>query len=169
MASIGQEVSSTLAVSITPSKPGVYAISGAATTYSVGDIQYFINGKAYLKAAATGETTPTTDSAGAVLENGTTAGLSLATGYGTVVVWGVNAAGTVSIYRGETVALDSSNAFSRAPRFPSIPEGICPVTYTTHINYSGSAFVIGTTNWNTGSTVHATQAIGFLPSRPQVA
>lgn len=145
------------------------AISGAATTYTFTQSFLVFDGKQYYKATAAGAATPTADSAAAKLADGSTAGLSLATGYGTVCVWAANSGGTVTLWRGETVALDSGNAFTKAPNFPTLPDDVVAFGYTTHRNYSGSAFVIGTTNWNTGSTAHATQSVMVLPGRPQVS
>lgn len=157
---IGNLATGTLAIP-TSATNMLSGITGAATTYTATQFAFAIDGKAYLKATASGAATPTTDSAGGTLV--------LATAYGTVVVWCVNSSGTVSVYRGETVALDGSNAFTRAPAFPAIPGTVCPFAYTTHRNYSGSNFTIGSTNWNTGSTAHATQNCMYLPERPQTS
>ncbi len=155
---IGNLASGNLVFSGTTTLP-LSGITGAATTHTVTAFTYSIDGKLYLKATASGAATPTTDSAGG--------NLVLATAKGTVVVWALNAAGTVAIYRGETVDLDSANAMKTAPAFPLLPATACPFAYTLHKNYSGSNFTIGTTNWNTASTAHATQNIAYMPERPQ--
>ena len=47
------------------------------------------------------------------------------------------------------------------PAFPAIPGTgqICPFSFTTHRNYGGSSFTIGSTNWNTSLAAHATQKL----------
>lgn len=137
-------------------------ITGAATTYTATQFTFAIEGKVYLKATASGAATPTTDAA-----SGAT--LTLATATGTVLVWTVNSSGTVSVYKGDTVALDASNNFLQTPNFPAVPATQCPFAYTVHKNYSGSNFSIGSTNWNTANTSHTTQNVFYLPERPQAS
>lgn len=157
---IGNLATGTFAIP-TSTTNSLSGITGAATTYTATQFSFAIDGKVYLKATASGAATPTTEAA-----SGT---LVLATGYGTVIVWTVNSSGTVALYRGETQALDAGNNFVDAPEFPALPDTVCPFAYTVHKNYSGSNFTIGTTNWNTASTAHATQNVIYLPSRPQIS
>ncbi len=150
-------------------KFGLTGISGAATTYTTNalTLPYAIRGKAYTKAQVSGGTTPTTDSAPGV-NNGLT--ILLTAGFGRIVVWGVNAAGTVQVCAGPIVALDSANAFILASQFPSLPLDFCPCAYTLH--KAGSTVVgtwqFGVSNWNATGMVHVVQDLALgMPDRPQ--
>lgn len=148
-------------------KAGLTGLSGAATTYSTGAaILSAINGKAYSKATVTGGTTPTTDGITGAAFVGLTAG------YGSVFVWGVNSAGTVSVCQGSVEKLDVLGAFATAaPTFPPIPDTVAPFGYS--VIKAGSTtsgtWTFGSSNWNaTGITISA-QDVLELPDRPQVS
>ena len=157
---IGNLATGTFAIP-TSTTNSLSGITGAAATYTATQFSFAIDGKVYLKATASGASTPTTDSA-------TGAALTLSNGYGCVCVWTVDSGGTVAIYKSSEVALDASRNFVGGyPNFPAIPATVAPFAYTVHKNYSGSGFTFGTTNWNTSNTAHATQNVIYLPERPQ--
>jgi len=139
-------------------------ISGAATTYSSSAFDLAIDGKVITKAAVAGGTTPTTD-------GNTGLPITLTANNGAVVVWGVNAAGTVSVYKGDTQALDSAGGFTIAPQFPRVPDTVCAFAYTIH--KAGSTTVgtwtFGTSNWNATGLTHAVNNLADFPARPQVS
>ena len=150
--------------------------SGAATTVgSTGTIHYSIKGKAYTASALSSTATPTTDWATGL------AFTALAKNYGTVFMFGLDAAGTLRVIQGTVVPLDgivSSNKFIIAPEFGGLgaagsgsdANNFCPIAYITVANgTTGSGWTFGTSNWNaTGITVAIQNVIG-MPSRPQVA
>lgn len=150
----------------TTTKAGLTGISGGATTYSTGAdaIKFAIDGKAYSKAQVSGGATPTTD-------GNTGAGITLTANNGTVVVWGLNASGTVSVYQGSEESLDSAGDFIVAPQFPRLPDTVAPFAYTIH--KAGSTTVgtwdFGTDNWNATGMTHTVVDVMQLPSRPQVS
>lgn len=147
-------------------RAGLTGISGAATTFSTGaaGFDFAIDGKAYSKAQVSGGTTPTADGT-------TAAAINLTANYGTVVVWGINAAGTVSVYQGSEEALDSSGDFIVAPSFPNLPDTVAPFAYTIHKAGSTTVgtFTFGSSNWNSTGLTHAVVDVMQLPSRPQVS
>lgn len=157
---IGNLATQTFAIP-TSTTNSLSGITGAATTYTATQFSFVLDGKVYLKATASGAATPTTEAAGGTLV--------LANLYATVIVWAVDSGSTVKLYRGETVPVDAAGNILDAPEFPALPDTVCPFAYTIHKNYSGSSFTIGSTNWNTASTAHATQNVMFLPSRPQIS
>lgn len=147
------------------SNSGLLTGTGGETVYDTTVIiEYAIKGKAYRKAAVTDGVTPTTD-------GNTGTAMTLVANYGTVVVWALNSAGTVSCYKGTTEALDAAGAFINVPQFPSIPDTVCPFAYS--ILKGGSTlsgtWTFGSSNWNaTGMTATHTNLF-TLPDRPQVA
>jgi hypothetical protein len=147
-------------------KAGLTGISGGATTYSTGSagFSFALDGKAYTKTQVSGGATPTTDGR-------TGAAINLTANYGTVVVWAVNSAGTVSVYQGGEEALDSAGNFKVAPAFPALPDSVAPFAYTIHkaaSNTSGT-WTFGSSNWNTTGLTHTVVDVMQLPSRPQVS
>ncbi len=145
---------------------GLTGISGGATTYSTGSsgFNYAINGKAYAKTQVSGGTTPT-------LDGNTGAAITLLANQGNVVLWGINASGTVSVYAGASQALDSAGNFRVAPDFPSLPDSVAPFAYTVHKAGStlSGTFTFGASNWNTTGMTHAAVSIMEIPTRPQVS
>jgi hypothetical protein len=150
-------------------KPGL--VAGTTTTYTIGTaFTYAIRGKAYSKGTATNAATPTTDG------NTGAAFVALTVGKGSVFVFGVNAAGTVSAYQGSvedlTAAADGANAsFERAPQLPAIPGTVCPFGYlVVKVGDSGTTWTFGSSNMSGVSNVsYAFQDIVALPDRPQVS
>lgn len=147
---------------------GLLTATGAETVYDTTIIiHYAINGKGERKAAVTDGATPTTD------QNTGAAFNTLAASEGCVLVWCLNAAGTVSIAQSEVKALDSSNAFPEPDGIPDFPDidldTYCPFAYSVLKNGStGSTFTIGSSNWNaTGMTATHQDVLFGLPSRPQ--
>jgi hypothetical protein len=147
--------------------------SGALTTADAAEtvydttiiVSFMIGGKTYQKAAVTDGATPTSDS----VSGATFASQSLADDTGSVFVWCLNASGTVSVHQGSVEDITpTTSEFVIAPAFPDIDlDTYCPFAYTVLKNESGSAFIFGTTNWNTAGITHTDVNIGMLPSRPQ--
>lgn len=153
------------------SKAGLTGLSGAATTFTTANpVTYAITGKAYTKAAVAGGATPAVD--------GVTGGqITLKPGFGTVVVWALDAAGNVKAVQGSTEALNQAGTFQfAAPQFPSLGDDLTPFAYSVHkAGAANSAtplvgtFTFGVSNWNTtGVTTTVTDVIA-LPNRPQAA
>lgn len=146
-------------------KVGLTGISGAATTFSTGATtrDYAILGRAYSKAQVSGGTTPTTDAV-----SGST--FSLADGKMAIYVWCYNANGDVKVLQGTAVSYADVANGSKALEFPEIPDTLCPFAYFTVKNASGSAFVHGTTNWNTANiTIGTVVDVMVLPAQPLTA
>lgn len=152
-------------------KAGLTGLSGAATTFSTGvAITYAIAGKAFSKAAITGGVTPVVDVV-------TAAAITLKAGFGTVVVWALDAASNVVCVQGSTEVLDASGNFRfAAPQFPSLPDTLTAFAYSVHkAGASNSAvplvgtFTFGVSNWNTTGMTHTVTDVITLPSRPQSA
>lgn len=146
-------------------KAGLTGISGAATTYSTGatTLQYSVKGKASTKAQVSGGATPTTDAVTALA-------ITLAAGFATVVVWGLNAAGTVQVIKGSTEALDGQGNFVNAPQFPALPDTFTPFAY--HLIQAGataSLFTFGSSNWNATGLTHTVVDVLILPDRLQTS
>lgn len=141
--------------------------AGTTTTISTtGTTTYTIQGKAYTKTAITNGATPTTDAAtGAAFP-------SFSANNGTVVVVGLNAAGSVVAAQGTTQGLDVSGAFIQAPLMPNVPDTMCPIGYIILKGGStlASAFTFGSSNLSsvTGMT-YTFVDVTMLPMRPQIA
>jgi hypothetical protein len=136
---------------------------GANTTYATTQtIYYCIKGVfATAKTAVTGGTTPTTDGA-------TGDAITLTANNGTVVVWGLNSAGTVSVYQGNTEPLDAAGNFTNAPQFPIVPDTICPFAYQVikaGATTSGT-WTFGSSNWNATGLSHSAKDLCTMPPRP---
>jgi hypothetical protein len=153
------------------SKSGITGISGAATTFTTGNaITYAINGKALSKAAVTGGATPAVDGV-------TGAQITLKPGFGTVVVWALDAAGNVKAVQGSTEAIGIAGTFQfAAPSFPSLADDLTPFAYSVHkAAGAGSVaplvgtFTFGVSNWNTTGMTHTATDVIALPNRPQSA
>ncbi len=139
---------------------------GANTTFATTSTIYFcIKGvHATPKSAVTGGTTPTTDGA-------TGSAITLTANYGTVVVWGMNSSGTVSVYKGSTESLDTAGNFLTAPQFPIVPDTICPFAY--QVIKAGSTtsgtWTFGSSNWNATGLSHSAKDLCTMPARPQTS
>lgn len=153
---------------------GLLTATGAETVFDTTvDIQYCIDGKAYVYAANADEVTPTTDyntgETFPVLVGGNS--VSGAYGEGACVVWCLNSSAAVKCVMGEHQALDSAGNFVVAPQFPNVPKDLCPFAY--QILKAGDTaatnIAFGTSNWNSTDYTNAIQNILVLPSRPQVS
>jgi len=141
-----------------------------ATTFSTTPagtsavMQYCVKGKACNKAAISGGTTPTTD---AVTGAAFTA---LTANQGCVYVYGLDAGGNIKAIAGTIQTLDSGGSFTSRSEFPFVPDTIAPFAYVVCKNGStGSAWTIGTSNWDaTGMTATPVDVL-TLPARPQVS
>src|SRR5881275_16089 len=112
---------------------GLTGLSGAATTFTTGKaFDYALGGKAFSKAAVAGGTTPTVDAI-------TGKAISLAPGKGTVVLWCVDATGTVKLVQGSVENVDDYNNFYQAPPNFNVPgDDLCPFAYSVHKNISNA-------------------------------
>lgn len=137
-------------------------LSGAATTYSTSVFGYALNGDAYQKALVSGGTTPTTD-------GNTGAAMTLVANQAAAFVWAVNAAGTVSVYKGPTVSWTDTSAGSTACPLPNIPGNVVP--FAAHTVQAGATTVgtwtFGTSNWNaTGIAAITVRNLSQLRNTP---
>lgn len=141
--------------------------AGTTTTLtSARAISYSIGGKAYYKAAASNEATPTTDVV-------TSAAFpAIAVNYGAVVVVGRDSSGNLKAAQGPVEALDANGAFKVAPQFPAYADTVCPIGYiVVKVGSTGSAWTFGSSNLAgppTGVTF-SFQDVVTLPARPQIA
>jgi hypothetical protein len=127
-------------------------------------ISFCIKGKAFTKATIAGGATPTTDAVTAA------AFPPLAANQGTIVVLGLNAAGTILAAQGSIEGLDSGGNFQVAPQFPSLPDTMCPFAYiVVKDGATGGAWTFGTSNWNATGITATPVSVMMLPARPQTA
>ena len=150
-------------------KAGLTGLSGAATTFTTAAaILYALAGKAYSKAAVAGGATPTLDAL-----TGKT--ISISPGKGTVVLWCVDATGTIKLVAGTHEFIDDAGNFLYAPPSFNVPtDDLVPFAYSVHKNLPAAGanvtpLVIGTTLWNAANTAHVAQDIMTLPGRPQLS
>jgi hypothetical protein len=143
-------------------------ITGAATTYTFTAATYALGGKVYAKATAAGAATPTSEATGLSLVLTSSGSGATLVGTGTVLVWTVNASGTVALYRGSLESLDAASAFLRAPEFPALPDTVVPFAYVVLKNNTGSNLTVGSSNWS-AFTSAVTQNVMYMPERLQVA
>ena len=147
------------------SKAGLTGLSGAATTYTIGAaITYALYGKLLSKGTVAGGASPTTDGV-------TNNAITVKPGYGTNVVWVLDASGNVKCVQGSNELLDAAGNFQfAAPQFPNLPDTLLPFAYSIIKNLaSGTLFTFGVSNWNqTGITVTANDIMA-IPNRPQVS
>jgi hypothetical protein len=147
-----------------------------------------IAGKAYTKAAASNQATPTTDATTgaaflpvpvgvASVANGQ-GGYTDGYGYGCVFVVGFNAAGTLKVAQGsiektDSVAVANSKFTTSVPKFPALPDDFYPVGYiVTRTDSTATAWTFGSSNLAgppTGVVHTYVDTIGYLPGRPQVS
>jgi hypothetical protein len=148
-----------------------------------------IKGKAYTKAAASNQATPTTDAVTGVTFLPVPVGVAAAAngfggyvdgyGYGCVFVVGFNAAGTLKVAQGSIEQTDSlavaSSKFKTqsVPKFPTLPDDFYPVGYIiTRTDSTATAWTFGASNLAgppTGVVHTFVDTIGYLPDRPQVS
>lgn len=154
-----------IALSIVLAKAGLTGLSGAVTTFTTASaVVYALLGKAFSKAAVAGGATPTVDFV-------TNKAITLVAGFGTVVLWCLDAAGNIRAVQGSTEPLDASGVFVNAPQFPALPDTLVPFAYSVH---KAGATTVGTwtfgvSNWNATGLSHVAQDIIALPNRPQIA
>ena len=94
-----------------------------------------------------------------------------------VIVFGVNAAGTIVGAQGPIIATQTGStttvgSFEECPQFPAIPDDFCPIAYTVvRVAPSGTTgFVCGSTYWAASSMSCTTfNNVFVLPNRPQIA
>lgn len=148
---------------------GFSLTGGAASTFATANaFPFAVNGKTASLAAAAGQATPTTDINTGVAPVGLTLAQKL---NGTVLVFLVNAAGTVAMAQGSVELTDAAGNFVNPPKWPSIPDNYVPFGYV--VVKAGSTlaapFVPGTGNWNQTGITTAAVSIAALPDRNQVA
>lgn len=148
---------------------GLLTATGAETVYdTTATIEYVIDGSILRKTAITDGVTPTSDAVSGALFSLT----PILPSTGCVVVWGLNAAGTVRCAKSRHFALDVNNSFVVAPEFPPIPSDFAPFAYQVlkaSSAASASGVVFGTANWNATGFTNTIKNVAWLPSRPQVA
>lgn len=134
-------------------------LSGAATTYSTSAAPFSVSGLMYNKAAVAGGATPTTDGTSG-------AAMTLTANKAACWVWGINAAGTISVYKGTTVDYTDTSANSTYCPLPLIPATICP--FAVVVIKAGATTVgtwtFGSSNWNaTGIVVDTVKNLAGAP------
>lgn len=136
--------------------------AGTTTTISTTNaVDFAIAGKGYTHAAYTNQATPTTDAVtGAAF-------VGVKKGYGSVFVYGINAAGTLLCAQGEVVALDTSGtyAWKNKPQLPALPTDFAPFGYLTIL--AGST-ADATTGWVQGTSNQAA-VTGITYARGDIA
>lgn len=144
---------------------GLLTATGAETVYdTTAAINYTIAGKAYVKATVADGATPTTNALGAALS-------TLTANRGCVMVWVLNAAGTVGVFQSAIKVLDAAGAFQVAADFPSIDfDTYCPFAYQVlKAGATAGTITFGSSNWNATGFTNVIQNVHRLPSRPQVS
>ena len=144
---------------------GLLTATGAETVYDTTvAIAFAIGGKAYSKAAITSGVTPLVDG------NGTTL-TTLTANQGCVLVWCLNAAGTVSVFQGSIEDLDSAGNFINASDFPTIDLlTYCPFAYQVlKAGSTAGTITIGSSNWNATGFTNVIVNVHALPARPQTS
>ena len=141
--------------------------AGTTTTLTTANTQLFcLIGKAFSKAAAANEATPTLDSATGVAFVGITAN------NGAVIVFCRDSAGALRAAQGPLSALDVGGSFTLAAQFGGIPDTLCPFAYlVVKVGSTGSTWTLGVSNLAgppTGVTF-AFVDLMMLPGRPQIA
>lgn len=138
--------------------------AGSETTYDTGaTLQYAIGGKAYTKSAVSGGTTPTSDGNGHALA-------PLTANQGCVLVWVINAAGTIAVFQSDVVAMEDGG-FLETPDFPTFDEDTwCAFAYQVLKAASNAGTItIGSSNWDATGFTNSIQNVHTLPARPQTS
>lgn len=134
---------------------------GAATYNIATAVTFCIGGKAYSKATVSGGTTPVTDGNGNAIAD-------VGEDKGCLLVWTLDASGTVDLWQSDVVDTDESGNFLTIPDFPTIDTDMyCPIAYTVLTNTNSTAFDVGTTNWNATGATATTVSVLTMPRRPQ--
>jgi hypothetical protein len=147
---------------------GITGVDGATTLTTANATTYCINGKAYSKAAATGGTAPTLDSATGL------AFKPVPPGYGCVFAITLIAGTDVAFgaVQGEIVPLNANadtyvpGGFIAASEFPTLPDTVCAIGYLliqVCTNFSvATGWLLGT--HNTKEAAYNSTAKAFLPT-----
>lgn len=122
------------------------AAGTTSTVSSTGTLPFAIRGKAYSHAALSNQATPTTDA------NTGAAFVGVKKGYGSVFVYGFNAAGTLLCAQGEVIALAGDYTWKQKPQLPALPDDFCPFGALTIL--AGST-ADATTGWVQGTSNQA--------------
>ena len=106
----------------------VLAAGTTSTITTTGTHIFAIKSKGYSHAALTNQATPTTDFATSNAFLGVKGGGSVvnANGFGSVFVYGFDAAGVLRCCQGSITALDASGNFVVNPQMPELPDAMAP-------------------------------------------
>lgn len=147
-------------------------VAGTTSTYTTtATTSGVIGGKFCTQLTAqTNTASPTTDgSTGAAF-------VALSPNKATVLVWGINAAGTIKCAQGSIEDTDvgvttTVGAFRSPPQFPALPDDFCPMAYQLcRTAPSAATWTPGTSSWTaSGVTCGAMVNVSALPDRPQTA
>lgn len=147
--------------------PAGLALTNGATTYSTSTAFNFSNqGAVYAKGTIAATATPTTDGRTGAALTGIVAGQC------TVLVWCVDASGTVKVLQGGIGKCDAAGNITDAPQFPIVPDTLTPFAYSTHRATSALAgtWTPGSSNWNAANMILPTPVnVACLPARPATA
>jgi hypothetical protein len=138
--------------------------TGAEAVYDTTvTLQACVKGKAIVAVTAvTDGTTPTTDATSG-------AAITMTASQGKCIVWCVDAAATVKVLAGTSVAWDGT-AFQVPPPFPDVPDTLTPFAYQIlKTSSTAGTITFGTSNWNATGFTSAIVNVFTLPSRPQVS
>lgn len=143
------------------------ASAGTTTTLTTANLlQYAIRGKAYSKAAASNEATPTLDS------NTGVAFAAIPANNGAAVILCRDASGNLKAAQGAQQPLDVNGNFINAPQLPALPDATAPFAYLiVKAGATASPWTFGASNLAGPPTgvVFAFQDLQTFPDRPQVS
>lgn len=144
---------------------GLLTATGSETVYDTTvAIAFAIGGKAYSKEAVTDGATPTTDGNSAALS-------TLTASQGCVMVWCLNASGTVGVFQSDVEDLDAADNFEVRPNFPTIDlETWCPFAYQVlKADADAGTITFGLSDWDATGFTNTIVNVHRLPRRPQVS
>lgn len=141
---------------------GALTATGAETVHDTTvTLTGALDGKILTKTAITDGTTPTTD-------HNTGAAITLVANQARVVVWALNASGTVKCMAGPVVTQSGGAYLNDAPQFPPIPSDVVPFAY--QVIEAGSTtsgtWTFGSSNWNATGISSTIVNVSQLPTRP---
>lgn len=147
------------------------AAGTTSTTTTTANTVCSIGGKfATAYAAASNAASQTTDI------NTGSAFPSIAVNYGSVFVFGVNAAGSLKVAKGTDAPLvggvttTPGSFVNDVPQFPILPDDFCPIGYVVvKLGPSASAWTFGSSNWTATAVTTSFVNCSTLPDRPQVS
>lgn len=147
------------------------AAGTTTTTTTTASTVCSIGGKfATAYASASNAATPTTD------VNTGAAFATVPVNYGSVFVYGVNAAGSLKVAKGTNAVLiggvttTPGSFVNDVPQFPILPDDFCPIGYVVvKIGPSGSAWTFGSSNWTATAVTTSFVNCSTLPDRPQIS